>query len=387
MLSPYLFLVHVIKKKFGDMCDGPITLGMMLEDCFETCHCLSKGAISSSTAPQRWKNYNKMSLALRRRSREEQVLKGQPGVHEKREKKAHERWRQQVPARVAVLERATAATEYLSWCFASGAGSPSAAPAGWKGYLAEYLPYVDQPAPGTFAYTCPGAPLLQSGSFASPIWALDGADEADAEGEQEEEREGEGEQVEQRETHAEPHERRETPEEEAAARGEEPTDVVGACARQQRTGLNGEEHEYEMTEEAALEAALEHTVEGPAREAAAPENTNGDPEGDEDAACPAAITPEGVLTLACKAGPAGRARVALMGLTKQQLKKIGGRQGVRVKGLTDLTKKVKGETISTGKAKLVSRMLEMMGKDDVEALRIGDWADWARGRIKQLQNK
>ena len=376
VLSPYMFLVHVIKKFFGQMCNGPLTTGMMLEDCFETCHCLSKGAISTSTAPQRWEAYNKLSLALRRRSREEQVLKGQPGSHEKREEAQYKRWRQQVPARVAALLRSIAATEYLSWCAVGGPG-----PETWTGYLAEYLPYVDG---AVGSYTCAGEPLLRSGSYASPIWTLDGEPEADAEGEQEEEREGEGEQPELRAqdtTHTDQLELRETAEEQEArlgpgeelfGGGEAPTTGGDVC-EMPRAGLNGEEHEYEATEEAVLAAAREHAVDG-AHDGAPPDNMDVDPEDGEDDAC-SADSPEAVLDAACADGLRLPAVDRLTKMKKGVLKRLCGRSGLRLPGLTKIAK-IKNK--EGGKAKLVRAMLTMARLEDAE---IGAWAAWARQHI------
>ena len=370
VLSPYLFLIHIMKRRFGAMCDGPITIGMMSEDCFETCHVLSKGAISGSTAPQKYADYNKLSLALRRRSREEQVLKGQPGSHIKREDAQFERWGQQITSRVASLERAVASSEYLSWCAAGGGTGPET----WTGYLADY----HQPAyvSGTDAasFACPGAPLLEAGSRASPINTLDGAAEADAEGEQDEEREGEGEQPDlaSQQVHTDPSEERETADEEAAQHehAPRPTDV---CTTLQ-SGLSGEENEYEMSDEAALEAMGDQAVERPDAQLANIDRDDDEPPANKDGdggSC-AADSPEAVMHAACADGERLPASSRLDAQSKGALKKLAGRQGVRLKGLTAIAKK-------PGKEPLVTALVAMAGAG--AEIEIGAWTDWARQRI------
>jgi len=378
VLSPYLFLIHIMKNRFGAMCDGPITVGMMSEDCFETCHVLSKGAISGSTAPQKHADYNKLSLALRRRSREEQVLKGQPGSHVKREDAQFERWGQQIPSRVACLERAVAASDYLSWCVAGGGAGPET----WTGYLADYFQpsYVSGTDAASFA--CPGAPLLEPGSHASPINTLDGAAEADAEGEQDEEREGEGEQPDlaSQQVHVDPSEERETADEEAAQhagdeRAPQPTEV---CTTLQ-SGLSGEEEEYEMSDEAALEAMRDQAVERPVAQLANIDRDDDEPTadagGDGGSCATAADSPEAVMRAACADGLRLLASSRLDAQSKGALKKMAGKQGVRLKGLTAIAKKA-------GKEPLVAALVGMAGAG--AEIEIGAWTDWARQRIASL---
>ena len=52
-------------QDFRARCGGPLTLGRMIEDAFETMHIFSKGAIHSGIAPPK-DGYNRMSFALRR---------------------------------------------------------------------------------------------------------------------------------------------------------------------------------------------------------------------------------------------------------------------------------------------------------------------------------
>ena len=134
--------------------------------------------------------------------------------------------------------------------------------------------------------------------------------------------------------------------------------VLGSCSAEEEA-VPMEEAENE----AVRNASPERTIEGLAGDS------------------PEAITPKDVLELACKMGREGRARETLMGLTKEQLKKLCGRHGLKVKRLTKLAKKLPGESTREGKARLVDPILRMMGNEDVEALKIGDWADWARSRI------
>ena len=51
VLSPFIFIAHFLRRLFGRMCKGPITLGMLTESAFESFHVFTKGAIQHHGAP------------------------------------------------------------------------------------------------------------------------------------------------------------------------------------------------------------------------------------------------------------------------------------------------------------------------------------------------
>ena len=85
---------------------------------------------------------------------------------------------------------------------------------------------------------------------------------------------------------------------------------------------------------------------------------------------------------ACAEGRRLRAADRLTKQTKEHLKRLAGKRGLKLPGLTELAKaKEKGALAKKeAKSKFVNAMLVMAGPNSAD-IEIGAWADWARGHM------
>ena len=115
VLSQHLWLDHLADEDFCQMCEGPVTLGRLVEDCFETMHVFSKGAIHCGIAPPH-AGYNKLSMALRRLSRMALASLRRDGVARARAQLTRKAWLAQQPGRARFAEWGAAAAEWVERC-------------------------------------------------------------------------------------------------------------------------------------------------------------------------------------------------------------------------------------------------------------------------------
>jgi len=157
VLSAHLFLNHAATRLFCSMCEGPITLGRLIEDAFESFHVYSKGAIRDHGAPQRWSHWNEMRYALTRMVRQVLVRFKRANLFEKREEDASNLWGAQIPARQWSAEKAQVAIDYIKACSKNEDVS-----------ISEDFELVHTPG----GSGCASFPLFDAGRHAAPVETL-----------------------------------------------------------------------------------------------------------------------------------------------------------------------------------------------------------------------